>query len=203
MADRYPLPVWLKSGEKVGSLKSAFGNWWNQVEDWIKTPLNQMNAETCSAALLKYHAYQKDVTRFNDEPDELFRKRVKYAEQNAMEAGSKTGFIQIFERLGIGYLEIVEREDAVNWDVISLRLSDSQVASNTELLSYIVQQYGRTCRRYELTVLTPVEMTVGVFEIGHTWALDVAKQVIEPWEAQTTIQNTAIGHSWSLDVASI
>jgi hypothetical protein len=203
MTERYSLPIWEKEGPNNKGLKSAFSNWWDKVEGWIKTPLNQMDAETCSGALLKYHAYQKDVTRFADEPENLFRKRVKYAEQNAMDAGSKVGFIKIFERLGIGYLEILEREDEVNWDVVSLRLSDSQVAGNIDLLGYIIQQYGRTCRRYELTVLTPIEMTVGVFEIGHTWVLDVAKQVIEPWEAQTTIQNTAIGHSWSLDVASI
>ncbi|MBJ7536945.1 phage tail protein [Marinomonas transparens] len=201
MAERYSLPIWEKKGPNNISLKSAFGSWWDKAEEWIKTPLNQMNAETCSVALLKYHAYQKDVTRFSDEPDDLFRKRVKYAEQNAMDAGSKAGFIQIFERLGIGYLEMLEREDAENWDVITLRLSDSQIASNIDLLSYIIQQYGRTCRRYELTVLTPLEMTVGVFEVGHAWSLDVAKQVIEPWEAQSTVQHTAIGHSWTLDVA--
>lgn len=203
MADRYALPVWMRKGEKVKAVKAAFDAWWDTVEGWIKTPLNQMNAETCSGVLLKYHAYQKDVTRFTDEPEDLFRKRVEYAEQNAMEAGSKAGFIQIFERLGIGYLELLEREDEENWDVVSLRLSDSQIAGNVDLLSYIIQQYGRTCRRYELTVLTPIEMTLGVFEVGHSWSLDVAKQVIEPWEAQTIMQNTAVGHSWSLDVASI
>lgn len=201
MADRYPLPVWEREGPNNKSLKGAFCTWWDKAEGWIKTPLNQMDAETCSGALLKYHAFQKDVTRFTDEPGELFRKRVKYAEQNAMDAGSKAGFIQIFERLGIGYLEMVERFDEENWDVISLRLSDGQIASNIDLLSYIIQQYGRTCRRYELTVLTPVNINIGVVEVGHSWSLDVAKQVIEPWEAQSTIQNTAIGYSWSLDVA--
>ncbi|MGO3406746.1 phage tail protein [Marinomonas sp.] len=203
MAERYSLPVWLKSGEKINRLKDAFGVWWDKTEGWIKTPLNQMDAQTCSVTLLKYHAYQKDVERFADEPDELFRKRVGFAEKNAMDAGSKAGFIDIFQRLGIGYLEVVEREDEVNWDVISLRLSDSQVASNTELLSYIIQQYGRTCRRYELTVLTPIEMTVGVFEVGHGWSLDIAKQVIEPWDAKATMQNVATGHTWNLDVASV
>lgn len=203
MTESYSLPIWEKEGPNNKGLKSAFSNWWDKVEGWINTPLNQMDAETCSGALLKYHAYQKDVTRFADEPENLFRKRVKYAEKNAMDAGSKAGFIQIFERLGIGYLEILEREDEVDWDVVSLRLSDSQVAGNIDLLGYIIQQYGRTCRRYELTVLTPIEMTVGVFDIGHSWSLDVAKQVIDPWQAQTTMQNTAIGHSWSLDVASI
>lgn len=173
MADRYLLPVWEREGPNNKSLKSAFGAWWDKAEDWIKTPLNQMDAETCSGALLKYHAFQKDVTRFTDEPENLFRKRVKYAEQNAMDAGSKAGFIQIFERLGIGYLEILEREEEVNWDVISLRLSDSQIAENIDLLDYVIQQYGRTCRRYRLEVLTSIPVGIVVSDVGHLWSLDV------------------------------
>lgn len=174
MAERYSLPVWIKNGVKVKALKVVFDMWWDNTEGWVQTPLNQMDAETCSAVLLKYHAYQKDVTRFSDEPDGLFRKRVKYAEQNAMDAGSKAGFIAIFERLGIGEVEILERGDLENWDVISLRLSDLQIAENPELLSYIIQQYGRTCRRYELTVFTQLNVGVSAVECGHLWSLDVA-----------------------------
>jgi hypothetical protein len=203
MTERYSLPVWMKNGVQTNKLKDAFSEWWDKTEEWLKTPLNQMDARTCAAALLKYHAYQKDVTRLANEPDDLFRKRVAYAEQNAMDAGSKAGFISIFERLGIGYLEMLEREDDENWDVVSLRLSDSQIAVNIDLLAYIIQQYGRTCRRYELTVLTPVSVFVDVVEVGHVWSLDVAQQVIEPWEAQTTMKNIDVGHSWNLDVASI
>ena len=175
MTDRYPLPMWEKKGPNNNSLKNAFGMWWDKAEGWIKTPLNQMDAETCSGALLKYLAYQKDVTRFTDEPEDLFRKRVKYAEQNAMDAGSKAGFIQIFDRLGIGYLEMLEREDEIDWDVISLSLNDSQIAGNIDLLSYIIQQYGRTCRRYELTVITPIVLGMEVAAVGNVWNLDVAK----------------------------
>ena len=173
MTERYPLPVWEKKGPNNNSLKNAFGAWWDKAEGWIKTPLNQMDAETCSGALLKYLAYQKDVTRFTDEPEDLFRKRVKYAEQNAMDAGSKAGFIQIFERLGIGYLEMLEREDEVNWDVISLRLSDSQIAENIDLLDYVIQQYGRTCRRYRLEVITSIPVGIVVDDVGHLWSIDV------------------------------
>jgi hypothetical protein len=98
---------------------------------------------------------------------------VKYAEQNAMDAGSKAGFIQIFDRLGIGYLEMLEREDEVNWDVISLRLSDSQIAENIDLLDYVIQQYGRTCRRYRLEVLTSIPVGLVVSDVGHLWSIDV------------------------------
>ncbi|RBO83441.1 phage tail protein [Marinomonas aquiplantarum] len=201
--EKYSLPVWMRQGEKAKALKAAFDAWWGKVEKWLQVPLDQMDAETCHSALLKYLAFQKDVKRFSNEPEELFRKRVKFAEQNAMDAGSKAGFIAIFERLGIGFLEMKEREDAESWDVISLRLSDSQIASNIDLLSYIIQQYGRTCRRYELTVLTPVELGVSVIEVGYSWHLDVAKQVVEPWGAQVILKDIDIGHSWNLDVASI
>lgn len=203
MTERYSLPVWMKNGEQANKLKNAFSEWWDKTEEWLKTPLNQMDARTCAAALLKYHAYQKDVTRLANEPDDLFRKRVAYAEQNAMDAGSKAGFISIFERLDVGYLEMLERENEEDWDVITLRLSDSQVAQNIELLGYIIQQYGRTCRRYELTVLTPFSVFVDAVEVGHSWSLDVAAQVIEPWEAQQRMPNMVVGHSWNLDVASI
>lgn len=56
-----------------------------------------------------------------------YLENVQHAFVNARDAGSKQGFIQIFERLGIGYAEIEERFDAVNWDV-KIRLTDSQVA---------------------------------------------------------------------------
>ncbi len=172
--EKYPLPSWMRSGKTVTALKKAFDSWWALVERWLKVPLSQMDAETCRPELLKYYAYQKDVTRFTDEPESLFRKRVKYAELNAMDAGSKAGFIAIFERLGIGQVEVSERENSQEWDVISIRLSDSQISENTELLGYIIQQYGRTCRRYEFTTQTLIEVGVGVVDVGHLWSLDVA-----------------------------
>ncbi|WP_394178501.1 phage tail protein [Marinomonas posidonica] len=201
--EKYSLPVWMRHGEKAKALKTAFDAWWGKVEKWLQVPLDQMDAETCHSALLKYLAFQKDVKRFSNEPEELFRKRVKYAEQNAMDAGSKAGFVAIFERLGIGYVDVIERSDSENWDVITLRLSDSQIAENTELLSYIIQQYGRTCRRYELTVLTSLGVSIEVFEVGGSWSLDIAKEQIEPWQAKTTTQSDEVGHTWALDVASV
>lgn len=203
MTKRFSLPVWLKYGPEITKLANAFGEYWDKVERWVKTPLSQLDAETCHVAVLKLIAYQRDVDRFTGEPEALFRKRVSLAAKNALSAGSSAGFTDIFESLGIGFLEIKEREDVENWDVISLRLSDSQIASNIDLLSYIIQQYGRTCRRYELTVFTPVELGISSTEVGYSWHLDVAKQVVEPWRAQVILKDIDIGHSWHIDVASI
>jgi hypothetical protein len=194
------LVFWFTADESSKLIKATKA-WWERTETWVRWPLTQMDALTASIGIVNLLAYQRDIQRFPNEPEELYRKRVKYALINAKDAGSKVGFIAIFERLGVGYVEIDERIDDVDWDVISLRLLDSQLSENTEILNYIIQKYGRTCRRYQLTVFTPIEMTVGVFEVGHMWSLDVAQQIIDPWEANSTMQNTAIGHSWSLDVA--
>ncbi|EOF6267785.1 hypothetical protein ACK1GW_005077, partial [Salmonella enterica] len=64
----------------------------------------------------------------------LYRKRVKYAFINAQDAGSVAGFKAIFERLEIGFVEIQERQPGIDWDIILLRLTDSQVSDNTALL---------------------------------------------------------------------
>ncbi|EAT5563884.1 hypothetical protein ABRF96_004643, partial [Salmonella enterica subsp. enterica serovar Chester] len=94
------------------------------------------------------------------EPLELFRRRVAYAFVNARDAGSVEGFISIFERLGIGYVELMERQPGIDWDVIQVRVTDSQIATNTQLMIQIIRQYGRTCRRYQFEVITSERLTI-------------------------------------------
>ncbi|QSB01967.1 phage tail protein [Methylomonas sp. EFPC1] len=168
------LPFWM-DGEQLGKLRAAVAAWWDVVETWIKWPVTQMDALTCSIGVLNLLAFQRDVARFTGEPLELFRKRVKFAYINAEDAGSKAGFIRIFERLGIGYVEITERFDSVDWDVIGLGLSDSQISGNTELLNQIIYAYGRTCRRYEFLTITPLTVTSPAWAVGHAYGYDVAR----------------------------
>jgi len=147
------LPTWMRKGEPEKLLKAA-RRFWAQVYGWITWPVSQFDPLTCSEPLLNLLAYDRDITRFNGEPLSLFRRRVAFAFINARDAGSVAGFISIFERLGIGYVELVERQPGIDWDVIQVRVSDSQVADNAQLLLQIIQQYGRTCRRYQFEVIT-------------------------------------------------
>lgn len=195
------LIFWFTADEST-KLITAAKAWWERAETWVRWPLTQMDALTASIGIVDLLAYQRDIQRFPAEPEDLYRKRVKYALINAKDSGSKAGFIAIFERLGIGYVEIEERVDEVEWDVITLRLSDSQLSENSELFDHIIQKYGRTCRRYRLEVISPISISVSVVEIGHSWSLDVVEQEIEPWLAEAGMQSTDIGHSWSLDIAS-
>jgi len=167
------LPFWL-DGIELGKLREAMVAFWDMAETWIKWPVTQMDPLTCSLGMLYLIAFNRDIERFSGEPEALFRKRVKFAYINAEDAGSKAGFIRIFERLGIGYVEITERFDAVNWDVIKLTMSDAVLAANASLLNQIIYAYGRTCRRYEFDTITALPISTPAFAVGHVYSYDVA-----------------------------
>lgn len=155
------LPFWLdRKGSEINKIKQLFENWWQFSLEYLKFLSGLTSEDDCSEKILYLIAYQRDITRFNNEPIELFRKRVKYALINAKEAGSTQGFKNIFKRLGVGYVELEERFDETNWDVIKIKITDGQIAKNPDLLNQIIRQYGRTCRRYTFEVLINQEITL-------------------------------------------
>lgn len=153
------LPSWMNKGEPAKLLK-ACGTFWTMIAGWVTWPLQQFDPLTCAEPLLNLLAYDRDITRFNGEPLALFRKRVAYAFINAQGAGEIAGFIAIFERLGIGYVELLERQAGIDWDVIIVRVTDGQIANNADLLLQIIRQYGRTCRRYQFEVITTTGLRI-------------------------------------------
>lgn len=153
------LPFWL-GGPELAKLKDAAQAWWVMVTDWMRWPLQQLDAETCHHTILDLLAWQRDITRFKGEPETLYRLRVKHAFINAVDAGSTAGLKRILVRLGVGKAEISERADDRDWDVVLLQLSDAQLALNPQLLRVLIQQYGRTCRRYDFITPTPVSLHV-------------------------------------------
>ena len=153
------LPSWMNKGEPLALLRTA-RTYWAEVYSWITWPLRQFDPLTCTEPVLNLIAYDRDISRFSGEPLSLYRKRVAYAFINARDAGSVEGFINIFSRLGIGYVELVERQPSIDWDVIMVRVTDSQIADNTQLMIQIIRQYGRTCRRYQFEVITSESLAI-------------------------------------------
>ncbi|MER0675792.1 phage tail protein [Pseudomonas aeruginosa] len=153
------LPFWL-NGPELAKLRRAAQSWWEKAEGWLRWPLLQLDAETCHLTILDLLAWQRDISRFRGEPEPLYRLRVKHAFVNAVDAGSVAGVKRILQRLGVGYVEIEERMPGRDWDVVLLTLTDSQLSANPELLRVLVQQYGRTCRRYDFQTITPVTLHV-------------------------------------------
>lgn len=147
------LPSWLDRGQPAVLLRACV-TFWSRVYGWLTWPLKQFDPLSCAESLLNLIAYERDITRFDGEPLSLFRKRVNFAFINAQDAGEIAGFIAIFERLGIGYVELLERQPEIDWDIIIVRVTDSQIADNSDLLLEIIRKYGRTCRRYQFEVIT-------------------------------------------------
>jgi len=159
------LKFWL-AGTELTKLKDAAQSWWEKVEGWLRWPLLQMDADTCHLIVLDLLAWQRDITRFKGEPEALYRLRVKFAFINAVDAGSTAGMKRILVRLGVGYVEIEERMPDRDWDVVLLRFSDTQLSQNPELLRVLIQQYGRTCRRYDFVTITSVPMGIALVDFN-------------------------------------
>ncbi|MCT2387296.1 hypothetical protein [Erwinia pyrifoliae] len=153
------LPSWMDRGEPATLLRACV-KFWSRVNEWVQWPLKQFDPLTCAEPLLNLIAWGRDITRFKGEPLSLYRRRVSFAFVNAHDAGEVAGFIAIFERLGIGYVEILERQTGTEWDVIIVRVTDGQIAENSDLLMEIIRKYGRTCRRYQFEVITPLGMHI-------------------------------------------
>ncbi len=159
------LPFWL-DGIELAKVKAAAQSWWEKAEGWLRWPLLQLDAETCHMTVLDLLAWQRDIQRFHGEPERLYRLRVRHAFINAVDAGSTAGMVRIFERLGVGYVELEERVDGMDWDIVLLHLSDSQLSENPVLLRVLMQQYGRTCRRYDFVTITPVTLNIRIADFN-------------------------------------
>lgn len=171
---RITLKFWEGAGDLL-KLAGVFDAWWDKVQSWLKWLTLQVDADTAPLILVNLLAWQRDVDRFPGEPETLYRKRVKFALANALDAGCSAGFSQIWERLGLGYLGQDERLDPVDWDVIALEMTENMISEQPELLEIIIRKYGRTCRRYSFTTITPVTCGVRAFDFDGATLVSVAK----------------------------
>jgi len=162
-----PLPEhtapWWMDGN--GILEPAFmgpgiNAFWRRCWRYLLFPLRQSDPLNCSESMLNLLAWDRGIVRFANEPLDLYRKRVRYAFDNARDAGGVAGFKRIFERLGIGWVNVKERQQGIDWDIITIELADSALAQNQTLVQTLIQHYGRTCRRYQFEVVYPLPVQV-------------------------------------------
>lgn len=142
---------------------------WQRIVNAMQMPLKQIDPLTCSQPLLKLHAWDRNIHRFNGEPEFIFRRRVKYAFINASDAGGKQGFFNIFSRMGITLKAQRERVSDIDWDVILIDLYGDTTETDVRLMTQLISQYGRTCRRYELGIMHDVPSVLGAAEFNCEW----------------------------------
>ncbi len=160
------LPFWL-SGPRINKLASASEGFWQTLHSAMAWRSTQHNALECDMNIVDLLAFERNIQRFNGEPESLYRKRVHYAFVNAVDAGSVAGFKRIFERLGIGYVQIRERLPERDWDILAIRLSDQKIWFNNDLLKVLIRDYGRTCRRYEFEAIVFFDAKIKVNVASH------------------------------------
>lgn len=168
------LPFWLNQGE-VLKIAQLFEKWWTLKQNIFWIPLKFFDEDNAPESIIKLRAFERNVTRLKGEPFELFRKRVKYAYLNYQDAGNVAGFKRIFKRLGVGDVEIEERFDETNWDVIRIILQDEQLTLNSDLISLIIREYGRTCRRYQFVTESRTTVPVRYSEFSGEWHTEALK----------------------------
>jgi hypothetical protein len=151
------LSFWM-NGPNSQALLKLFKHWWDQVFNWMQWPHQQFNVEQAAMPIVELLAWQRNIDRLINEPEWLYRRRVKYAKANADDSASVQGFQRIWRRLGLGELSIRERLPDRDWDIIQLEVTENDLSNNEALLREVIRLYGRTCRRYEYSTLLPIDL---------------------------------------------
>jgi hypothetical protein len=158
-SDLTKLPYWLaRPASELDKLRKGAVRFWQRVEDALAWPAKQLDPMTASLELVHLLAWERDIEQIPSETEHLYRTRVKFALRFAKGAGSKEGWLFMFEKLGTPWITIDERVSETDWDVVSLQLLDSDLAGRALLIDNICRQYGRTTRRYQYTTIASMPL---------------------------------------------
>jgi hypothetical protein len=153
-SDLTKLPYWLaRQGSELDKLRKGAVRFWQRFADMLAFPSKQLDPMTADLEIVHLLAWERDIEQIPSETELMYRTRVKYALPFAKGAGSKSGWIDMFKKLGMPWITIDERFSETDWDVVDLQLLDADVGSNQNLINYICRQYGRTTRRYQYTTI--------------------------------------------------
>ncbi len=163
------MPHWLaRPGSELDKLRRAAVSYWQKLESMLAWPAAQLDPMTAELALVHLLAWERNITPIPGEQEQMFRLRVKYALTFAKGAGSTRGWLNMFNKLGFSWVAISERESVINWDLVTLQITDADLAGNSRLLLELMRQYGRTCRRYRVAVSFSADTAIEHACFGHS-----------------------------------
>lgn len=166
------ISFWM-NGTRAQALKAAAERWWiTSAEGFAKILNVKHDVLNAPLEIVDLLAWERDITRFDDEPERLYRLRVKHAYINVLDAGLAVGMQRIFKRLELPELPIDERLiPDYEWDMLRLQIEFNDYLEHRTGLYIVLQIYRRTCRRWIVEVLAPqLEITdyqtIAGFEIA-------------------------------------
>lgn len=180
---------WLNKGHAEKLVNTA-QSYWDNSKTWVMWAINQKDETQSEQPILGLLAWERLTERLVNEDGELFRKRVQHALVNTVDAGEIASIADIFERLGIEVLRVIERIDGRDWDIISIDFTSHTMAQYSEILPELIQLYGRACRRYEFATHNVADSSY------HIGCLDAQRdvQAIDLLALHLTASNTVELH---------
>ena len=151
----FPLSFWMTGAESTKLGKAAHA-WFSMLGKAAAWSLDNRDPMTCDERTLNLLAWERCVRRYPGEPERLYRLRVTHAYANARDSGQTAGWGRIFERLELGGLSLAERVPGQDWDRVGIIADDSQFPDQQNVLEIIIDDYGRTCRRYYFDSRIPI-----------------------------------------------
>lgn len=167
------ITFWMAAGN-VKALVKTLNRWFTYARELLYWPVQQYNLDTAALFIIDMIAWERDIQRYNNEPEELYRLRVKHAYQNARDAGSVAGFKAIWARCGLGEVNVIERIDGEDWDIVLLSADVTTISKNETLINLLIEKYGRTCRRYQLRTVSTAKVEIYTTNITAGLSISIA-----------------------------
>jgi hypothetical protein len=153
------LPYWLaKPASELEKLRKGAVLYWQRFADILAWPAAQLDPMTAELELVHLLAWERDIEQIPQETETMYRTRVRFALLFAKGAGSKAGWLDMFEKLGMPWVTIDERFSSLDWDVINLQLLDADLSERQNLIGYLTRKYGRTTRRYQYDTIATMPL---------------------------------------------
>lgn len=148
------LPFWL-NGARIQTIKRTVVRWWSQAQEWLRIPLDLGDATTAPLTIVDLYAFQRNISRYPQESEWLYRLRVQHALLNARDAGTIAGTKRIFERLRLPISPIEQRLPGYDWDMLRLTIPLDLYHEHRIGLNIVLREYRRTCRRWIVQIEAP------------------------------------------------
>lgn len=176
--EAFTLSFWMDGAEN-SKLGQAAHKWFSLLGKAASWGIVSRDPLACGNAALDMLAWERGIRRYAGEPERLYRLRVKYAYANGKDAGHVNGWKRILVRLELindeSELVLIERAAGQDWDIIGIEFDDARASALQTVLELIINEYGRTCRRYRFIsrIVQGVAVHVATFDEDHNTALAV------------------------------
>lgn len=198
------LPSWLR-GTEAAKLARACRAFFQRWEDWVNEAKALVDFSTAPADALDLHAWGLVLERLPEEPDALWRDRVRHAVENHQLGGVRKGLDAALTFYGITGATVIERDPIFGDDTIRIEMDPN--AFDPLILEKVIQQRGRACRRYVVGNIATAPVFMGVIGSGLAFGAAVAVDPGGPLQTPSTpaeffIGAITIGHVHSIAIAS-